>query len=122
MLILAPTTVLAQPDLDLFDCSDFDYQEEAQAVYDNDPSDPYGLDGPIGEEYGGTEGVACESLPSRGDVEEPDDVEEPGDDGGEPDDPYCDWYGPYEEPPWDPWWEYWCWWPGWGWEYVLWSY
>ncbi len=120
MLILAPTTALAQRDL--YDCSDFDYQEEAQDVFDEDPSDPYGLDGPVGEEYRGIEGVACENLPSIEDIEDPREEQEESGDEGKPDDPYCDWYGPYEERPWDPWWEYWCWWPGWGWEYVLWSY
>ena len=45
----------AQDDID---CSDFQFQEEAQAVFDQDPSDPYGLDD------GGTAGVACEGLPS----------------------------------------------------------
>jgi hypothetical protein len=38
----------------------------------------------------------------------------------EPRAPDCDWYGPYEERPWDPWWEYWCYWHGWGWEFVFW--
>jgi len=40
-----------------FDCVDFEFQEEAQTVYDQDPSDPYNLD-PSGD------GVACSSLPS----------------------------------------------------------
>ncbi len=51
---------------DQFDCADFDTQEEAQAVYDGDTSDPSGLDGPQGETSDGTPGVACESLPSGG--------------------------------------------------------
>jgi len=51
---------------DQFDCQDFATQEEAQAVYDEDTSDPNGLDGPIGEGSTGTEGVACEDLPSSG--------------------------------------------------------
>ena len=46
-------------------CSDFDYQEDAQEVYEQDTSDPNGLDGPPGEGYTGEEGVACEDLPSR---------------------------------------------------------
>ena len=50
---------------DLYDCDDFQYQEDAQRVYDRDPSDPYGLDGPIGEAFDGIEGVACEDLPHR---------------------------------------------------------
>jgi hypothetical protein len=52
----------AQSD-DLYDCQDFDTQEEAQAEYDRDPSDPYGLDGPRGEGSSGEPGVACEELP-----------------------------------------------------------
>ncbi len=47
-------------------CADFDFQEEAQAVYNQDPSDPEGLDGPPGNASAGTPGVACESLPRRG--------------------------------------------------------
>ncbi|WP_328605661.1 excalibur calcium-binding domain-containing protein [Amycolatopsis sp. NBC_00345] len=39
-------------------CSDFDYQEDAQAVLDQDKSDPNGLDSDH-------DGVACESLPHR---------------------------------------------------------
>ena len=36
-----------------------------------------------------------------------------------PDAPQCGWY--YStDPDYEPWWEYWCWWPGWGWEYVFW--
>ena len=62
MIIYSPT-VLAQQDL--YDCADFQYQEDAQAVYNQDTSDPYGLDGPIGESYAGTQGVACEELPSN---------------------------------------------------------
>jgi hypothetical protein len=33
---------------DRYDCDDFRTQEEAQAIYDQDPTDPNGLDGPIG--------------------------------------------------------------------------
>jgi hypothetical protein len=62
--LVRPTTpVRAQEDL--YDCEDFTYQEEAQAVYDQDTSDPYGLDGPIGSASSGTPGVACEELPKR---------------------------------------------------------
>jgi hypothetical protein len=49
-----PKTVKITED---FDCVDFEFQEEAQAVYDKDPSDPYNLD-PSGD------GIACSSLPS----------------------------------------------------------
>jgi hypothetical protein len=46
-----------------FNCEDFDTQEQAQAVFDQDPSDPDGLDGPPGEAFTGEPGVACEELP-----------------------------------------------------------
>ena len=62
MTIYSPAVFAQQ---DLYDCSDFTYQEDAQAVYNQDTSDPYGLDGPPGESYAGTQGVACEELPSR---------------------------------------------------------
>jgi hypothetical protein len=52
-------TALAAEDLD---CSDFEHQEEAQAVLDEDRSDPHRLDG--GPDGPG-DGVACESLPHR---------------------------------------------------------
>jgi endonuclease YncB( thermonuclease family) len=51
------------------ECTDFDTQEEAQAVYNQDPTDPYGLD-----EDG--DAIACEDLPA-GDVVD----EDEGDDG-----------------------------------------
>ncbi|MGW7195965.1 excalibur calcium-binding protein [Streptomyces chryseus] len=51
----------AQPDLD---CSDFTYQEEAQAEFDRDPSDPYRLD----EDPGDDDRIACEALPRRGQI------------------------------------------------------
>ena len=63
VLIFAPAALAQQ---DLYDCADFQYQEDAQAVYDQDTSDPYGLDGLPGEAYAGTQGVACEELPQRG--------------------------------------------------------
>ena len=43
---------------DLHDCDDFEYQEDAQRVYDLDPSDPYGLDAD-------NDGIACEDRPDR---------------------------------------------------------
>jgi hypothetical protein len=49
-----PRTLRIQED---FDCVDFEFQEEAQEVYDQDRSDPYNLD-PSGD------GIACSSLPS----------------------------------------------------------
>lgn len=57
------------------DCSDFATQEEAQAVLDQDPSDPHGLDAD-------GDGIACESLPSG---EPEDETTAPGK-GGEADD------------------------------------
>ncbi|CAL9582183.1 hypothetical protein SUDANB6_05088 [Streptomyces sp. enrichment culture] len=44
------------------DCRHFTYQEEAQAVFDSDPSDPNRLD----EDQGPDDGIACEVLPRRG--------------------------------------------------------
>jgi hypothetical protein len=49
-----PRTVRIKED---FDCVDFEFQEEAQLVYDEDRTDPYNLD-PSGD------GIACSSLPS----------------------------------------------------------
>ncbi len=49
-----------------YNCEDFDTQEDAQAFYEQDTSDPDGLDGPIGTGFTGDEGVACEELPSGG--------------------------------------------------------
>ncbi|MCH8993404.1 MAG: hypothetical protein IH959_00345 [Chloroflexi bacterium] len=48
----------AVQDEDELDCSDFTHQEDAQDVYDADPSDPNMLDDD-------GDGVACETLPSR---------------------------------------------------------
>lgn len=54
VVIDEPETVRIQED---FDCVDFEFQEEAQAVYNEDPSDPYNLD-PNGD------GFPCSSIPS----------------------------------------------------------
>lgn len=43
------------------DCRDFVYQEDAQAVFNSDPRDPYRLD----EDQGPDDGIACEVLPRR---------------------------------------------------------
>lgn len=51
-----PAPASAQQDRD---CGDFAFQEDAQAVLEQDPSDPNGLDAD-------NDGVACENLPSRG--------------------------------------------------------
>jgi hypothetical protein len=48
---------------DEFDCASFNSQAEAQAELRRDPSDPSGLDGPIGTAPDGTSGVACEVYP-----------------------------------------------------------
>jgi len=66
-LVMVLAVVVTPPAFaqDLYDCADFQYQEDAQAVYDQDTSDRYGLDGLPGEAYAGTQGVACEELPQR---------------------------------------------------------
>lgn len=62
-LVFAPAA-MAQEE---FDCSDFDTQEEAQAEFNSDPSDPSGLD----EDDGADDGIACETLPSGGSTATP---------------------------------------------------
>ncbi|TQM06254.1 excalibur calcium-binding domain-containing protein [Pseudonocardia kunmingensis] len=64
LVVAMAGTALAAEDLD---CSDFDHQEEAQAVLEEDRSDPHRLDG--GPDGAG-DGVACESLPRRGDADD----------------------------------------------------
>src|SRR5215208_5149152 len=44
---------------DIFNCSSFATQEEAQAEFNSDPSDPHNLDAD-------NDGIACEELPSGG--------------------------------------------------------
>ena len=66
--VIRPTTPAAAQSVsqgDLYDCSDFTYQEQAQRVYNQHPGDPYGLDGPRGSTPEGQPGVACESLPHQ---------------------------------------------------------
>jgi hypothetical protein len=58
MCSLAPALAQSPAEGDLYDCGDFTYQEDAQRVYDRDPSDPYGLDAD-------NDGIACEDLPHR---------------------------------------------------------
>lgn len=48
---------------DELNCEDFEFQEDAQEVFDQDPDDPHGLD----EDTGPDDGIACEALPSRTD-------------------------------------------------------
>ncbi|GAB2731242.1 excalibur calcium-binding protein [Streptomyces bullii] len=57
--IVPPADIAHAQDLD---CRDFSFQEDAQAVYDADPSDPNRLD----EDQGPDDGIACEVLPRRG--------------------------------------------------------
>lgn len=46
-------------------CSNFTYQEDAQAYFNLHPGDPEGLDGPPGAAFDGIQNVACEALPHR---------------------------------------------------------
>ncbi|MBT2445134.1 excalibur calcium-binding protein [Streptomyces sp. ISL-36] len=57
---ILPAAQAAQAQQDL-DCRDFTYQEDAQAEFNRDPSDPHRLD----EDQGPDDGIACEALPSR---------------------------------------------------------
>jgi excalibur calcium-binding domain-containing protein len=56
LILMAPISAKAYG-ANIYNCSDFSTQEEAQSVYDSDTSDPNYLDGD-------SDGVACESLPS----------------------------------------------------------
>ncbi|MFF7177243.1 excalibur calcium-binding protein [Streptomyces sp. NPDC008121] len=56
---LVPTAGIAHAQ-DL-DCRDFAFQEDAQAEFNRDPSDPHRLD----EDRGTDDGIACEVLPRR---------------------------------------------------------
>ena len=56
----APAEAQSVAEGDPYDCGDFDSQAEAQAELRRHPSDPGGLDGPIGSVTDGTAGVACE--------------------------------------------------------------
>ncbi len=72
MLILAPAAIAQSRGPSgadgTYNCEDFDFQEDAQAFFDSDPSDPDGLDGPVGDAFTGEPGVACEELPSNGET------------------------------------------------------
>lgn len=50
-------TAQKAPD-DVYNCSDFEYQEDAQKVFNQDPGDPNRLDGD-------NDGIACEALPNE---------------------------------------------------------
>ena len=54
-LVMVLAVIVTPPALaqDLYDCADFQYQEDAQAVYDQDISGLYRLDGLPGEAYAG---------------------------------------------------------------------
>ncbi|NEA97513.1 hypothetical protein G3I78_00220 [Streptomyces sp. SID13726] len=60
ILTVGPTAGVAHARSDL-DCADFAYQEDAQAEFDRDTSDPNRLD----EDQGPDDGIACEVLPRR---------------------------------------------------------
>ncbi|MEU9168808.1 hypothetical protein AB0D34_13585 [Streptomyces sp. NPDC048420] len=60
ILATGPLTGVAHAGDDL-DCADFVYQEDAQARFDLDRSDPNRLD----EDQGVDDGLACEVLPRR---------------------------------------------------------
>jgi hypothetical protein len=57
LLTAGPATAVAYAQTDL-DCSDFAFQEDAQAEFNRDPSDPFRLDAD-------DDGIACEVLPHR---------------------------------------------------------
>lgn len=63
--LLGPASVafalVEAPAVGDLDCKDFKFQEEAQAVFNANPADPHNLDGD-------GNGIACESLPKRGNV------------------------------------------------------
>jgi hypothetical protein len=62
---------------DTLNCDSFASQADAQEELRRDPSDPNGLDGPVGEGSTGIPGVACEDNPPPTDL-----VPVPGYDGG----------------------------------------
>lgn len=57
LVATGPTAVVAHAQTDL-DCRDFAFQEDAQAVLNRNPSDPFRLDADH-------DGIACEDLPHR---------------------------------------------------------
>jgi hypothetical protein len=70
-----------------FNCDDFDTRQQAQAFYDEDPSDPDGLDDD-------DDGEACESLPGGGTDDNGDETTDNdmtnGENGGATEDQYED--------------------------------
>ncbi|MFJ8082713.1 excalibur calcium-binding protein [Streptomyces sp. NPDC096205] len=62
LLTLTAITATAAPaQAQDLDCAHFTFQEDAQAVFDSDRSDPNRLD----EDQGPDDGIACEILPRR---------------------------------------------------------
>jgi excalibur calcium-binding domain-containing protein len=61
LMVASPAVANHEPEVDLFDCVDFAFQEDAQATYIAGLllDDPSHLDGD-------NDGIACENLPSRG--------------------------------------------------------
>jgi len=57
LVTTGPTAFVAHAQTDL-DCRDFTFQEDAQAVLNRNPSDPFRLDADH-------DGIACEELPHR---------------------------------------------------------
>ncbi len=74
LVVIMAFPVIAQ-DADRYDCDDFETQEGAQKVYDQDPSDPYMLDND-------GDGIPCDNPPYEdvvtGDADDQDDTQ--GDD------------------------------------------
>jgi hypothetical protein len=70
-LLLIPGASASKSSLDAngdgqVNCNDFPTQAAAQAALDQDPSDPYGLDGAVGPSSSGDTGVACEAFFASG--------------------------------------------------------
>lgn len=70
-LLVVPGASAAKSPLDAngdgqVNCNDFPTQAAAQAALDQDPSDPYGLDGAVGPSSSGDTGVACEAFFASG--------------------------------------------------------
>ena len=60
LVTAGPATDIAHARNDM-DCSDFTFQEDAQAEFNRDPDDHHRLD----EDRGRHDGIACEVLPRR---------------------------------------------------------
>jgi uncharacterized surface anchored protein len=66
LVLFGTTSAHAQ---NIYNCGDFEFQEDAQDVFDEDTSDPNRLDGD-------DDGVACEDLPSRANTSDDSTVDE----------------------------------------------